>query len=90
MGFSYPDWRGVFYPKEMETARFLAYYSRVFDSLEIDSTFYGVPRKSTVLGWKFAVPDGFTFALKTPNAIKHQAGLVGAGQLFTEFINAAR
>ncbi len=90
MGFSYPAWRGVFYPREMEAQRFLAYYSRIFDSLEIDSTFYGIPARPTVLGWKYAVPDGFTFALKTPQAITHQMGLVGAGPLFTEFINSAR
>lgn len=90
MGFSYPAWRGVFYPREMEAPRFLAYYSRIFDSLEIDSTFYGLPRKSTVLGWKTAVPQGFLFTLKAPNAITHQPGLAGAFPLFNQFINAAR
>lgn len=90
MGFSYPDWRGVFYPRELGSQRFLSYYSRIFNSLEIDSTFYGIPRKSTVLGWKHTVPADFTFCLKTPQAITHRAGLEGAGQLFLEFITAAR
>lgn len=90
MGFSYPSWRGVFYPPKMEAARFLTYYSRIFDSLEIDSTFYGAPSRSTVLGWKAAVPQDFTFSLKTPNAVTHQFSGLGGLPLFNQFISTVR
>jgi uncharacterized protein YecE (DUF72 family) len=49
MGFSYKDWTGGFYPAEMSARNYLAYYSRIFNTVEIDSTFYGIPRVETIL-----------------------------------------
>ncbi|MFM8319666.1 MAG: DUF72 domain-containing protein, partial [Chloroflexota bacterium] len=61
MGFSYEDWAGVFYPAGAKTVSFLPYYSRIFNAVEIDSTFYGTPRHSTVERWAAAAPDDFRF-----------------------------
>ena len=87
MGFSYSDWKGVFYPSEMPSRNYLAYYSRIFKSVEIDSTFYGTPRSETILRWKSSTPDDFKFSLKTPRVITHESGLVNVDRLLDEFLN---
>jgi uncharacterized protein YecE (DUF72 family) len=90
MGFSYKDWNGVFYPTEMDSKDYLNYYSRIFNSVEIDSTFYGTPKKTTVQRWVSGTPPGFKFSLKAPRAITHDLGLVNAWGLTMAFINVAR
>lgn len=87
MGFGYKQWQGIFYPAGMPSRNFLSHYSTRFDAVEIDSTFYGTPRPETVLRWRQATPDQFTFCLKTPKAITHEAPLadgVAAMQAFVE------
>jgi uncharacterized protein YecE (DUF72 family) len=71
MGWSYDFWKGSFYPKNLAPSEFLAYYSRQFDTVEVDSTFYRIPRKQTVLEWKNQTPAGFLFSLKFPRIITH-------------------
>lgn len=90
MGFSYQDWRSGFYPEELAPRNYLSYYSRVFNAAEIDSTFYGTPRASTIERWAELTPDEFRFCLKTPRAITHDLGLVNAQGLMAEFVEAAR
>jgi uncharacterized protein YecE (DUF72 family) len=90
MGFGYKDWKGVFYPQGTETADFLGYYSRIFNSVEMDTTFYGTPRAATVEGWAAATPDGFKFCAKTPRIITHELELVGAAGYMQEFTDAIR
>lgn len=89
MGFSYKDWDDVFYPSGSSPNDYLAYYSRVFNSVEIDSTFYGTPRKRTVERWKQSTPDGFRFCLKMPRLITHDSGLTNVHGLVQEFIDSA-
>jgi uncharacterized protein YecE (DUF72 family) len=86
MGFSYQDWRSGFYPAELAPRNYLSYYSRVFNAAEIDSTFYGAPRASTLQRWSELTPDEFRFCLKTPRAITHELGLVNAQGLMAEFV----
>jgi uncharacterized protein YecE (DUF72 family) len=90
MGFSYRDWNQVFYPNEMKINQYLSYYSRIFNSVEIDSTFYGTPRKSTVSGWLKNSPPGFKFSVKAPKLITHESGLINAWGLMTEFLDTMR
>jgi uncharacterized protein YecE (DUF72 family) len=75
MGFSYADWSGVFYPADMPARNYLSYYSRIFNGVEIDSTFYGIPRETTIRRWASIVGPAFKFCLKTPRAITHDSGL---------------
>jgi uncharacterized protein YecE (DUF72 family) len=51
MGFSYKDWVGVFYPEGLGAREYLTYYSRIFNAVEIDSSFYGTPRLSSIERW---------------------------------------
>ncbi len=71
MGWSYGFWKGAFYPENLDSKEFLAYYASRFNSVEVNSTFYRIPRVETVLEWKRQVPEGFTFSLKFPAKITH-------------------
>jgi uncharacterized protein YecE (DUF72 family) len=77
-GWSYADWEGTLYPEALPSASRLAEYVKRFATVEIDSTFYGTPRRSTVQNWREVAPDGFLFAAKFPSEITHDQNLVGA------------
>jgi uncharacterized protein YecE (DUF72 family) len=87
IGFGYPDWRGPFYPAGIKSQGFLTYYSRVFNSVEIDTTFYGTPRIDVINRWAAETPADFKFCPKTPKSISHEMGLVGAGGIMREFVD---
>lgn len=70
-GFSYDEWIGAFYPEALSGAGRLAYYAARLPSVEINNTFYRMPRAIVLDGWKSRVPDGFRFALKAPRRITH-------------------
>ena len=89
MGFGYKQWLGPFYPAGMAPKNFLAYYSTLFDAVEIDSTFYGTPRPESVLRWRQATPERFTFCLKTPKAITHEARLSDGVEAMQAFVETA-
>jgi uncharacterized protein YecE (DUF72 family) len=71
MGWSYDFWIGRFYPENLQSNKFLAYYSSKFDTVEVDNTFYRIPMEQTVLKWKEQTPKGFIFSLKFPQVITH-------------------
>lgn len=87
MGWSYEDWRGAFYAPDVAATRLLEHYARIpgFDTVELDTTFYGVPRASTLDGWSAQTPDGFLFSAKVPRAVTHERRLVGAAESAAEF-----
>ena len=71
-GWSYEDWVGPFYPKEAKPKDYLRLYSSVFDSVEIDSSFYRIPNQSMVAQWKKNTPENFVFCPKFPKKITHE------------------
>ena len=71
-GWSYSSWQGPFYPKEMENRAWLPYYSRIFNYVEIDSTFYNIPSESMVKNWERRTPENFRFTAKFPKIITHE------------------
>jgi len=71
IGWSYSFWRGNFYPNKAASKDFLAYYSRKFTTVEVDSTFYRIPNQQTVANWENQTPNGFRFSLKFPRVITH-------------------
>jgi uncharacterized protein YecE (DUF72 family) len=77
-GFAFEDWVGSFYPPGTPKAAFLETYAGQFSTVEIDSTFYAVPRASVVEGWRRRTPEGFRFAAKFPKSITHEMKLKGA------------
>src|SRR5918997_1775552 len=76
-GWSYADWEGTVYPEGLPSGSRLAEYTKRFATVEIDSTFYGTPRRSTVQNWREVAPDGFLFAAKFPREVTHDRNLVG-------------
>jgi uncharacterized protein YecE (DUF72 family) len=74
-GFSYPKWKGGFYPKDAKTDALLQHYAARLPSVEINNTFYRMPRPNVVLGWKAQVATDFRFAMKASRRITHYAKL---------------
>jgi uncharacterized protein YecE (DUF72 family) len=74
-GWSYEGWKGNFYPKDMESKDYLSYYSEFFKFVEVDSTYYHIPSRSSVRSWKDKTPEDFKFSLKFPKVITHEKKL---------------
>jgi len=71
IGWSYNFWRGNFYPNNIASKDFLAYYSSKFSTVEVDNTFYRIPNQQAIAKWREQTPDGFCFSLKFPGVITH-------------------
>ncbi|HKJ97164.1 MAG TPA: DUF72 domain-containing protein [Thermoplasmataceae archaeon] len=74
-GWSYKGWNGAFYPKGTKPSDYLELYSRAFDTVEIDSTFYAIPDSGTVRSWRERTPDNFLFTAKVPKIVTHERKL---------------
>ena len=72
-GWSYKEWVGVFYPNSSTNK--LSYYSKVYNTAEVDSTFYAYPSKGLVLGWAKYSPADFVFSVKLPQLLTHEKRL---------------
>lgn len=70
-GWSYADWRGRFYPDGLPQRRWLEYYASKFDTVEINATFYRLPKREAVAAWAAQVPPGFCFAVKSSRYLTH-------------------
>lgn len=70
-GWTYPPWRGVFFPKGLPHRRELEYASRKLSSIEINGTFYSLQRPESWERWRDETPDGFVFSVKGPRFITH-------------------
>src|SRR4030067_1022322 len=88
IGFSYKDWVGPFYPAGTTQRGYLPYYSKVFNAVELDTTFHSIPQQSTVQSWFTSTPEEFRICLKTPRRITHELGLKGTQRLMLEFIDS--
>jgi uncharacterized protein YecE (DUF72 family) len=86
-GWSYPSWVGNFYPPRTPQSEFLEQYARQFNTVELDTTFYAVPRESTVAGWRERTPAGFRFSAKFPKLITHEKLLVDCRAETMAFLN---
>lgn len=70
-GFSYPHWRGRFYPEDLPQSRWFDYYCSVFSSVELNVTFYRLLKPETFDGWREKSPPGFSFSVKGSRFITH-------------------
>jgi len=89
-GFSYPAWRGSFYPEDLPAREMLPCYARTFGTVEINHTFHRLPTPALVTGWAGQTPPDFRFALKAPQRITHVLRLREAEELTAEFCRVAR
>lgn len=88
-GYSYPKWKGRFYPKDLPTSEMLRFYASHFRAVEINSSFYRMPDPSTLKSWAVEVSEDFVFALKAPQQITHRLRLRAADDAVKRFINVA-
>ena len=72
----YKDWKETFYPPQLKASQYLNYYSQHFNSVEVDSTFYGIPRANTVENWFEQTLEHFVFSLIVPQIITHEKRLL--------------
>jgi len=89
-GWSYKDWVGPFYPKGTKQGDYLTYFASKFDTVEIDSTFYGIPRITTVEKWVAITPDHFLFSPKVPQEITHKKRLSNCDSEWREYIDTMK
>jgi uncharacterized protein YecE (DUF72 family) len=74
-GWNYKHWIGRFYPEDLPQNEMLGFYARQFDSVEINNSFYQLPKLKTFNNWRQAVPKNFTFAVKASRFITHMKKL---------------
>ncbi len=77
-GFSFPEWKGRFYPADLPEARWLGFYSERLPAVEVNNTFYRMPAARTLAAWRDQVPPSFRFALKAPQRVTHRLRLKDA------------
>jgi uncharacterized protein YecE (DUF72 family) len=70
-GYSYKEWKGIFYPEKISPTEMLRFYSERLGAVEINNTFYHMPTESVLNSWAGQVPDDFVFALKAPQVMTH-------------------
>jgi uncharacterized protein YecE (DUF72 family) len=88
-GYNYKEWKGPFYPEKLVAADMLEYYAGQFRSVEINNTFYRVPKPEVVRGWAESVPEGFQFVLKATRRITHIKRLKEVGEEVDYFVGIA-
>ena len=86
VSWSKADWVGSFYPTSLKPSEFLRHYAGTFRTVEIDSTFYRIPPRSMVTGWRDRTPAGFVFAAKIPRVITHQKILSDCQKELSSFL----
>lgn len=89
-GFAYKPWKGPFYPADLRDDAMLGYYAGRLPAVEINNTFYRMPRESVVLGWADQVPGHFRFALKASQKITHFGRLKNVGNELEYFLRVSQ
>ena len=74
-GFAFKEWKGSFYPSDLKDDGMLGFYASKFPVVEINNTFYRLPKESVIQSWAAQVPESFTFAIKASQRITHFARL---------------
>jgi uncharacterized protein YecE (DUF72 family) len=90
MGFGYSDWAGVFYPPDNRPGDYLSYYSRHFDTVELDTTFHATPPVDRVRRWADVTPDHFRFCAKVPKTVTHEGPIDRRRREMDEFVETMR
>ncbi|MBE0447922.1 MAG: DUF72 domain-containing protein [Actinobacteria bacterium] len=88
-GWSYKHWRGLFYPAELSQSKWLEFYARTFATVEINSSFYRLPKRETFELWRERTPQEFIFAVKASRYITHVKKLKGAEEALEKFLRNA-
>jgi uncharacterized protein YecE (DUF72 family) len=85
-GYAFKEWKGSFYPEDLKTDDMLGFYAGKFSTVEINNTFYRLPKEHVLLDWASQVPESFTFAIKASQRITHFARLKPESASALEFL----
>ena len=88
-GFSYKEWKGSFYPEDLPAESMLRFYASKFPAVEINNTFYRMPKPALLSGWAEQVPEDFRFVLKASQRITHFKRLKEAASEVQYFFDVA-
>jgi uncharacterized protein YecE (DUF72 family) len=88
--WQFGGWKGVFYPDELPKTQQLVYYAQQFNTVEANTSFYGLPKPATLINWVESTPPSFTFCLKFPRAISHDKRLVNCDEESIAFLDVLR
>ena len=89
-GWNYRHWRERFYPPGLPVARWFGHYAGVFDTVEINNSFYRLPTPETFAAWRQQAPPGFRYAVKAGRFLTHQKKLKDAAEPLDRFLDRAR
>jgi len=89
-GYSYKEWKGSFYPGDLPDKQMLRFYGERFRSVEINNTFYRMPKESVLESWANEVPADFKFVLKAPQRITHMQRLKDTDDSASYFLKVSR
>lgn len=88
-GFSYPYWQGEFYPSDLPQGEWFSYYVKHFNTVELNVSFYRLPKKETFVNWRAKAGPGFVFAVKGSRFITHVKKLRNCQEPLKRFFEAA-
>jgi len=88
-GWVYPHWRGTFYPHDLPQSKWLSFYTQHFSTVELNNTFYHLPKEKTFDNWHTRVPDGFRYAVKASRFITHIKRLNDVAEPLQTFLDRA-
>jgi uncharacterized protein YecE (DUF72 family) len=88
-GYSYKEWKGSFYPEDLPAKQMLRYYGERFGTVEINNSFYQMPKAAVLESWAAEVPESFKFVLKAPQRITHFQRLKDSGDTASYFIQVS-
>jgi uncharacterized protein YecE (DUF72 family) len=89
-GYQYDHWKAIFYPEKLSKNRWLPHYSKIFDTVEINNTFYHLPSEKTFDKWKEQAPPGFLYSLKFSRFATHMRKLKNPEEPIDRFLKLAR
>lgn len=84
-GWSYKDWKNVFYPDDLPTPNYFTFYANYFNTVEVNSSYYHFPSDTTLQSWLKRAPKNFKFTFKVSREITHIKKMRGAQELITQF-----
>jgi uncharacterized protein YecE (DUF72 family) len=85
-GYAFKEWKGPFYPEDLKDSGFLSFYASKFPTVEINNTFYQLPKEKTLLDWASKVPEEFSFTMKASQRITHFARLKPESAELVEYL----
>jgi uncharacterized protein YecE (DUF72 family) len=88
-GYAYQHWKDVFYPRGLAQSKWLEYYAEHFGAVELNVTYYHLPKHEVFESWRKRTPDGFRFAIKGSRLITHYHRLHDVREPVHTFFRAA-